>query len=142
MTQIDRGTHIALVNPLGHVLVSRRSTRAATFPDCIQFPGGRAEPGEDRFDCAARELAEELGVASSRWIMAYSKVFNPPARLPYELTAFVIPWREMFWSRPNPEPDKCSDWYWADPAWLQGRSDLIDGVKETMEWLERTKVWE
>ena len=44
-------------------------TREFRFPmnrDCVQFPAGLLEPGEDIVECASRELREETGYDISR----------------------------------------------------------------------------
>lgn len=45
----------------GKVLVSRRKS-GAHLAGLWEFPGGKAEPGEDPRDALARELREEVGV--------------------------------------------------------------------------------
>jgi 8-oxo-dGTP pyrophosphatase MutT (NUDIX family) len=59
------------------VLLCRRSPEASFMPGVWVFPGGMIEEGETAQECAARELAEEVGielgeeaelVAWSRWI--------------------------------------------------------------------------
>jgi 8-oxo-dGTP pyrophosphatase MutT (NUDIX family) len=59
------------------VLLGRRSPEASFMPGVWVFPGGVIEEGETAQECAARELAEEVGielgeeaelVAWSRWI--------------------------------------------------------------------------
>lgn len=53
---------VALVDPLRRrVLLGRR--RVPPFDGYHAFPGGKVEPGESARECAARELAEETGIA-------------------------------------------------------------------------------
>lgn len=49
----------------GRVLVAQRPNGKAQAGEW-EFPGGKQHPGESEFDCLARELREELGVAVSR----------------------------------------------------------------------------
>lgn len=42
-------------------LVARR-TRPAHLAGCLEFPGGKVEPGESVGEAAVREIREELGV--------------------------------------------------------------------------------
>lgn len=44
------------------VLVCQRRADASAHPLKWEFPGGKLEPGEDRFDGLRRELREELGI--------------------------------------------------------------------------------
>ena len=57
-------------HPIGHVMV--------------EFPAGKLDPGEDRLDCARRELREETGYTAREWahagvlhpVISYSTEFN------------------------------------------------------------------
>jgi len=44
-----------------------RQHRPAVGEDLLELPAGTIEPGESPDACARRELAEELGMAASRW---------------------------------------------------------------------------
>jgi ADP-ribose pyrophosphatase len=48
-------------HPIGHVMV--------------EFPAGKLDPGEDRLDCARRELREETGYSAREW--AHAGVLHP-----------------------------------------------------------------
>jgi mutator protein MutT len=48
----------------GRLLVSRR-LKGTHLAGLWEFPGGKCEPGEPHDTCLRRELAEELGVAST-----------------------------------------------------------------------------
>jgi 8-oxo-dGTP pyrophosphatase MutT (NUDIX family) len=141
----NEGTQICLVNPRRQLLVSRRASTLREFPGYVQFPGGRLEAGESKYDGARRELDEELGILNIHtfgpWIDLFSNTFNPPGREPYVLHSFVLLVPTLVWPYPNPEPEKCSDWYWADWLWLVYQPDLMDGMKETLDWLT-TEYWE
>ena len=50
---VTRGQH--------DVLVSRRRSDCQ-FAGCLEFPGGKREPGEGRAEALARELFEEVGI--------------------------------------------------------------------------------
>lgn len=45
-----------------------RQPREAVEEDgLLEIPAGTLEPGEDRLECAKRELAEEVGLAAEEW---------------------------------------------------------------------------
>jgi putative (di)nucleoside polyphosphate hydrolase len=54
---------IVLFNRDGRVWYGRRT--GAAEPYCWQFPQGGVDPGEDLYDAARRELAEETGVVTT-----------------------------------------------------------------------------
>jgi mutator protein MutT len=54
----------ALIEQNGRMLICQRSS-TGSFPLSWEFPGGKVEPGESLPDALARELKEELGVAST-----------------------------------------------------------------------------
>jgi 8-oxo-dGTP diphosphatase len=51
----------AVIIERGAVLLSRRK-KGTHLADRWEFPGGKAEPGEDPRDALKRELVEELGI--------------------------------------------------------------------------------
>jgi mutator protein MutT len=54
----------AIVERGGRLLVTRRLT-GTHLAGLWEFPGGKCEPGETHEACLAREMMEELGVAST-----------------------------------------------------------------------------
>ncbi|MFN8176241.1 MAG: NUDIX hydrolase [Solirubrobacteraceae bacterium] len=50
-----------------HLWLVRQPREAVGSPDLLELPAGKIEPGEDRFDTARRELAEEVGKAALSW---------------------------------------------------------------------------
>ncbi len=53
-----------LRNPLGQVLIQKRPA-GKVAAGLWEFPGGKVDPGERRFDALRRELHEELGLEAS-----------------------------------------------------------------------------
>jgi len=53
----------AVVERDGRFLMTRRQ-RGVHLEGLWEFPGGKCEPGEDRAQCLARELKEELAVGA------------------------------------------------------------------------------
>lgn len=59
-------------------LVMERQCRYPLGQVLLEFPAGKIDPGEDRFTCARRELAEETGYTASEWARA-ATMHNAPA---------------------------------------------------------------
>jgi putative (di)nucleoside polyphosphate hydrolase len=57
---------VVLFNPQGRVWLGRRVN--APGPNNWQFPQGGVDKGEDLYQAARRELQEETGVTSARWL--------------------------------------------------------------------------
>lgn len=55
----------ALFDAAGHVLIAQRP-QGKHLAGGWEFPGGKLEPGEERFEGLQRELREELGVETVR----------------------------------------------------------------------------
>lgn len=51
----------------GEELVLVRQTRPVTEEQTLELPSGKIEPGETPAEAAARELAEECGLAARTW---------------------------------------------------------------------------
>src|SRR3546814_20992622 len=84
----------ALIDPDGRVLVQQRAP-GKSLAGLWEFPGGKVEPGEDSQQALARELDEELGIATD--VTALSPVAFPTAAddaLSLVLLLFASPvWR-------------------------------------------------
>ena len=95
---IGRGSYILLFNSAGEICVHRRTLSKALYPGYWDVAaGGMVLAGESYAESAARELAEELGVAgvplsehahffydapqSRLWCTAFSAVSDGPLRL-------------------------------------------------------------
>jgi mutator protein MutT len=70
-----------LVNPVGEILVLRRSPIDTNRPGTIDFPGGGVEMGEDALSAVTREIKEETGIVTkqSELSMLYAMTSEPNA---------------------------------------------------------------
>lgn len=59
-------------------LVLERQCRYPLGRVLLEFPAGKLDPGESRFSCAQRELAEETGYRAAQWALA-AHLHNAPA---------------------------------------------------------------
>lgn len=59
-------------------LVLERQCRYPLGRVLLEFPAGKLDPGESRFSCAQRELAEETGYRATEWALA-AQLHNAPA---------------------------------------------------------------
>ncbi len=58
-----KAAHVWIINSKNELLITRRSLNANTSPGAwTMSAGGHVAAGESSFDCAKRELAEEVGV--------------------------------------------------------------------------------
>ena len=63
---IGRAAFILLFNPAGEICVHRRTLSKAVYPGCWDMAaGGMLGAGESYWQCARRELEEELGIADA-----------------------------------------------------------------------------
>ena len=53
---------VAVFNPQGEVLLTRRAPEKEKHPGCWEITGGCAQAGEDSLTAACRELWEETGI--------------------------------------------------------------------------------
>ena len=67
MALIEHPPSVVLVVSEGDLLVVVRQHRAGADGEVLELPAGTLEPGETVQECADRELAEECGLAVSRW---------------------------------------------------------------------------
>lgn len=52
----------AVKDDRGRILLLRRSNNSTSWVGCWEWPGGKANPGEDIADAAVREAGEETGL--------------------------------------------------------------------------------
>ncbi len=107
MSGPNRGVGIILVRE-GRVLLGLRRSRLGH--GTWSFPGGKPEPGETDFECAARELSEETGLTGTNPRRAGGTLDEVTHGVIYR-TVFV----RLDWTIGEPEerePDKCGDWGW------------------------------
>jgi mutator protein MutT len=79
---------LAAIRAGGRFFLQRRSLAAAVFPGLWEFPGGKAEPGEDAAAALLRELREELTWVPDR-IVALPPVLHAYPGLEVELSLFL-----------------------------------------------------
>lgn len=98
-----------LIWQAGHILLGQRA--GAHGAGSWATPGGHLEFGESLFNCAAREVAEETGLALTdlRPGPYTNNVFSEAQK--HYLTVFV--WARSAGGKPQrKEPDKCMGWQW------------------------------
>ena len=57
---------VVVVNKLGQVLILKRASHSATYPNHWNFPGGSLDEGETPSEAAIRELRGETGLMVSK----------------------------------------------------------------------------
>lgn len=110
MTTVTAG----LIERDGRVLIGRRRADQK-HPLKWEFPGGKAEPGEEPLDCLRRELEEELGIAVERASEITRFEYQYPERPPILLVFFRVEgyrgevenriFAELRWAAPEHLPE-------------------------------------
>lgn len=94
-----------MTNEAGQVLLTRRSAHVHQ-PNRWEFPGGKEEPGEDRFRALVREIDEELGILIRQ--------ARPLIRVPYQYPEHEVlldVWRvERFSGQPHGREGQALEW--------------------------------
>jgi len=123
------------------VLLARRGLELKFMPGVWVFPGGMVEPGESEVDCAARELAEEVGIELGddartqpwmRWIT--------PEVVPVRFDTLFFVALAPAHSPPKPDGVEVSDASWFEPraaldSHAGGDLDLVFPTIKTLETL-------
>jgi 8-oxo-dGTP diphosphatase len=118
----------ALLFSHGRVLACQRSARGS-FPLKWEFPGGKVEPGENAAAALARELREELGIASEGFTQVFAHVHSYPDAATVSLNFFVVarfagaPVNRVF-----------AQICWAEPEELSVL-DFLEGDRAVVRWL-------
>jgi 8-oxo-dGTP diphosphatase len=104
------------------------------------FPGGHLEPGETIFECAARELREETGIARDpdycfRKLTFTNDIFASEGK--HYITIYVE--TDFADGTPQPtvmEPEKCVEWaFWTEPP-----SSLFLPIENLLK--DGFRIWE
>ncbi|OAA80938.1 NUDIX hydrolase domain protein [Akanthomyces lecanii RCEF 1005] len=115
------GVSVAVVNPKGQVLFSKRkgSHGAGTW----QFPGGHLEHGKTPLECAEDEVQEETGllVTGVKIVTLTNDIFEAEGK--HYVTLFA--------KLQHKEKDKCEGWEWW--SWEKFFSGKETGVAESNE---------
>jgi 8-oxo-dGTP pyrophosphatase MutT (NUDIX family) len=115
-----RTVMVVVRNPVGQVLVHRRTATKLIAPSMFDMMvGGVVGAGESYDACAAREVEEEIGArgATLRRAFAFRLDSDDPAVPPQWITLY-----ETTWDGPIvPQPSEVAWWDWLDEAELERR---------------------
>jgi len=120
-TQSDGRVHGAIVGCRradGRWLLIRRAATVPLAPGKVCFPGGAIEPGEARAAAAAREFAEELGIAPTNLRQIWTHTFPNERNL--TLWGFLadLPAEDL-----RPDPEEVAEVLWLTPEEAANRPD-------------------
>ena len=123
------------------VLLAQRGSDLSFMPGVWVFPGGMVEDGESEAECAARELAEEVGIELGddarmqpwmRWIT--------PEVVPVRFDTLFFVALAPAHSPPRPDGDEVAQARWFEPqaaldAHRSGELELVFPTIRTLETL-------
>lgn len=105
------GVSVILIHKKNLLLGLRKGSHGA---DTWGMPGGHIEWGESFYDCAKREIKEELGVGidcNSSPFYVTNDFFKKENK--HYVTVFVVAYIQEEKIKNN-EPEKCSEWRWVN----------------------------
>jgi 8-oxo-dGTP pyrophosphatase MutT (NUDIX family) len=105
------GVSVLLTNTRGELLLGRRKNNTAS--GLLSTPGGRVEPGEHLFECAAREFLEETGASISTAHLRFVD-FKEHFRYGGHYIMFYVHATYHIGEIVNVEPNKCEGWNFVD----------------------------
>ena len=98
----------ALIIQSDMILLGRRSSTRAFYPDVWDVFGGHVEPGEHREQTLVRELEEEIGVTATEW--TYLETLNVPSDQLTMHLYLVTAWSGIIVNR-QPEEHSAIGWF-------------------------------
>jgi 8-oxo-dGTP diphosphatase len=118
----------AVIRRRGQILICRRKPDQP-HPLKWEFPGGKVEPGEDPPAALARELLEELGIATTAALEIERRDFCYPDQRPIRLIFY-----EVIAFTGEPQNRIFAEIRWADPPRLT-EFDFLEGDLEFVQKL-------
>lgn len=126
MNKYPRVGIAVIIKKNGEVLLGKRKNSHGE--DTWGFPGGHLEYKEDIYECALREVEEEVGLETMNLnqVALTNDIFEKEDK--HYITIYI----ECEYYSGNiilKEPDKCSEWRWFTWNQLKHRTDLFLPIK-------------
>jgi len=100
---MHRSVHIFLLNDDGHLYIQKRSAHKDTFAGAHDSSvAGHVDAGEGYYDCAIREMGEELGLSADQVELVQVGELGPSEDNGFEHVRFYLA-RTTHTPQPNPE---------------------------------------
>jgi len=130
--QVGIGT---LIRKGGKVLMHQRNNSHGAGE--YAFPGGHLEMGESFSDCARRETREESGIEIKNIKFQYLANIKKYHGKHYVHIGLIADWKSGI--PKNLEPQKGTDWFWADPKKLP--KPLFEMCKLSFKHLKTKRIY-
>ncbi|XP_058863490.1 nucleoside diphosphate-linked moiety X motif 17-like isoform X4 [Acipenser ruthenus] len=142
---VDVGVAVLLQSANQKVLLTRRASSLAIFPNVWVPPGGHLELDEKLLDAGLRELREETGISlkpeefSSHMLGLWESVFPPMLsrglpRRHHIVTYLLLQSTQthlQLQDRLCPEPREVSGCVWVDPSLIRAIVSTVDGAEHS-----------
>ncbi|KAK6466999.1 nucleoside diphosphate-linked moiety X motif 17 isoform X1, partial [Huso huso] len=142
---VDVGVAVLLQSANQKVLLTRRASSLAIFPNVWVPPGGHLELDEKLLDAGLRELREETGISlkpeefSSHMLGLWESVFPPMLsrglpRRHHIVTYLLLQSTQthlQLQDRLCPEPREVSGCVWVDPSLVRAIVSTVDGTEHS-----------
>ncbi len=140
VTPIPAASVILMRGEPFEVLMIRRHEKASFVPNAWVFPGGAADPDDERADpidtmraAAARELYEETGVTIDAAELVWTSRWITPAGLPKRFDTYFFLGRAPVGAQTVLNPQEAVDVVWITPADALARLDPVFPVQKNLE---------
>ncbi len=133
-----------IINDKGQVFAQKRTSNRRKFPNCWDLPGGGLEDGETIFDCAKRELKEELNFELDQILdIVHYQDFELPEAMRdsqenYQQRVVQVVVQVKDYSNPVLEAGKSDKYDWFDSSKLEILMEGRGGVTEADKYTQIT----